>query len=147
MGTIAFISWFIFFVAIENLGERPLAVTNMVRSISSVVFLFINAFASTASSLVGNLIGAGEADRVWGLCRRMVRLCFAFVLPVSLLFALLPRVVLGAYTSNAELIAAAVPVPPETTPIIISLMAAASSAVQISVSFSGTVFFVSVPSG
>jgi len=42
----------------------------MVRSISSVVFLFINAFASTASSLVGNLIGAGEADRVWGLCRR-----------------------------------------------------------------------------
>ena len=27
---IAFISWFIFFVAIENLGERPLAVTNMV---------------------------------------------------------------------------------------------------------------------
>ena len=106
---IAFISWFIFFVAIENLGERPLAVTNMVRSISSVVFLFINAFASTASSLVGNLIGAGEADRVWGLCRRMVRLCFAFVLPVSLLFALLPRVVLGAYTGNAELIAAAVP--------------------------------------
>jgi len=104
---IAFISWFIFFVAIENLGERPLAVTNMVRSISSVVFLFINAFASTASSLVGNLIGAGEADRVWGLCRRMVRLCFAFVLPVSLLFALLPRVVLGAYTGNAELIAAA----------------------------------------
>ena len=81
----------------------------MVRSISSVVFLFINAFASTASSLVGNLIGAGEADRVWGLCRRMVRLCFAFVLPVSLLFALLPRVVLGAYTGNAELIAAAVP--------------------------------------
>ena len=74
---IAFISWFIFFVAIENLGERP--------------------------------IGAGEADRVWGLCRRMVRLCFAFVLPVSLLFALLPRVVLGAYTGNAELIAAAVP--------------------------------------
>ena len=39
----------------------------------------------------------------------VVRLCFAFVLPVSLLFALLPRVVLGAYTGNAELIAAAVP--------------------------------------
>lgn len=56
---IAFISWFIFFVAIENLGERPLAVTNMVRSISSVVFLFINAFASTASSLVG------QPDRSW----------------------------------------------------------------------------------
>lgn len=106
---VAFISWFIFFVAIENLGERPLAITNMVRSISSVAFLFVNAFASTTSSLVGNLIGAGEADRVGELCRRMVRLCFAFVVPVSLLFALFPRVVLGAYTGNEALIAAAVP--------------------------------------
>lgn len=106
---VAFVSWFIFFVAIENLGERPLAVTNMVRSISSVAFLFVNAFASTSSSLVGNLIGAGQADRVPGLCRRMVRLCFAFVLPVSLLFALFPRAVLGIYTGNGELITAAVP--------------------------------------
>ena len=106
---LAFISWFIFFVAIEHLGERPLAVTNIVRSISSVVFLFINAFASTACSLVGNLIGAGEADRVGPLCRRMVRLCFAFVLPVSLLFAVFPRSILSIYTGDASLVAAAVP--------------------------------------
>ena len=105
----AFISWFIFFVAVEHLGERPLAVTNMVRSVSSIVFLFVNAFASTASSLAGNLIGAGDPDEVPGLCRRMVRLCFAFVLPVSLFFALFPRLVLGAYTGNEELITAAVP--------------------------------------
>lgn len=67
----AFLSWFIFFVCIEHLGAAELAVTNMVRSISSVVFLFVNAFASTASSLVSNLIGSGEADAVMPLCRRM----------------------------------------------------------------------------
>lgn len=56
----AFLSWFLFFVCIERLGTEQLAVTNMVRSIGSVVFLFVNAFASTASSLVSNLIGEGS---------------------------------------------------------------------------------------
>lgn len=32
---IAFGGWFIFFIAMEHLGERPLAITNVVRSISS----------------------------------------------------------------------------------------------------------------
>ena len=66
---IAFGGWFIFFIAMEHLGERPLAITNVVRSISSFLFMFVNAFASTNSSLVSNLIGAGESDRVLPLCR------------------------------------------------------------------------------
>lgn len=104
----AFMGWFVFFVAVEHLGERPLAVTNIVRSVSSFIFMFVNAFASTASSLVSNLIGAGETDRVLPLCRRMVRLCYAFVLPVSLLAALFPHVLLRIYTDSADLIAGAV---------------------------------------
>ena len=104
----AFLGWFVFFVAVEHLGERPLAVTNIVRSVSSFIFMFVNAFASTASSLVSNLIGAGESDRVLPLCRRMVRLCYAFVIPVALLAALFPRIVLRIYTDNAELVTGAV---------------------------------------
>lgn len=57
-------------------GERPLAVTNVVRSISSFLFMFVNAFASTSSSLVSNLIGSGKSDQVLGLCGRMIRLCY-----------------------------------------------------------------------
>jgi len=105
----AFLSWFLFFVCIERLGARELAVTNMVRSLSSVVFMFVNAFASTASSLVGNLIGAGEQERVLPLCRRMIGLCFCFVVPVSLLLAAFPRPALGFYSDNPELIAFGVP--------------------------------------
>jgi len=131
---VAFISWFIFFVAVEHLGERPLAVTNIVRSISSAVFLFVNAFASTASSLVGNLIGAGEADRVQGLCRRMTRLCYAFVVPVSLLIALFPRPILSAYTGSAELISAAVP----SLWVMLSTMAPCVPAFIYQFSVSGT---------
>ena len=56
---VAFLAWFLFFLCIEHLGKRDLAATNIVRAVSSLIFLFINAFASTTSSLVSNLIGAG----------------------------------------------------------------------------------------
>lgn len=105
----AFLSWFLFFVCIERLGTDQLAVTNMVRSIGSVVFLFVNAFASTASSLVSNLIGAGHTEEVRPLCHRMTRLCFSFVVPLALLIALFPERVLGFYSDDARLVAYGVP--------------------------------------
>lgn len=102
---IAFFGWFIFFVAMEHHGERPLAVTNIVRSISAFLFMFVNAFASTNSSLVSNLIGSGRTDEVMGLCRRMVKLCYCFVLPMGILIAVFPSTVLRIYTDNPSLIA------------------------------------------
>lgn len=105
----AFVAWFIFFVAMEHHGERPLAITNVVRSISSFLFMFVNAFASTNSSLVSNLIGAGQSDDVLPLSRRMIGLCYAFVLPLSLLIALFPSAVLRIYTDQADLIQASIP--------------------------------------
>lgn len=77
---VAFLAWFLFFLCIEHLGKRDLAATNIVRAVSSLIFMFINAFASTASSLVSNLLGAGYAEQIMPLCRKMIRLCFCFVL-------------------------------------------------------------------
>ena len=106
---IAFCGWFIFFVAMEHHGERPLAITNVVRSISAFLFMFVNAFASTNSSLVSNLIGAGQTEKVMPLCRQMIRLCYSFVLPLALLMAIFPTVVLRIYTDNLDLVASSVP--------------------------------------
>lgn len=106
---IAFVGRFIFFVVMEHQGERPLAVTNVVRSISSFLFMFVNAFASTSSSLVSNLIGSGKSDQVLGLCGRMIRLCYFFVLPLAILIALFPDLVLRIYTDNPDLIQNSVP--------------------------------------
>lgn len=105
---IAFFGWFVFFVAVEHHGERPLAISNVVRSISSFLFIFVNAFASTNSSLVSNLIGAGETERVMPLCRQMIRLCYAFVLPLILLMAAFPTLALRIYTDDTALVAGAV---------------------------------------
>lgn len=106
---IAISGWFVFFIAVEHLGERSLAITNVVRSISSLLFMIVNAFASTGSSLVSNMIGAGHSDQVMGLCRRVIRVCYCFVLPIALLIALFPSVVLRIYTDNPDLIANTIP--------------------------------------
>ncbi len=86
--------WFLFFVAVEHLGERPLAVTNIVRSVSGIVFMVVSAFGSTASTLTGNLLGAGEARLVGPTAARIVRMCYLLVAPVALLFALFPEGIL-----------------------------------------------------
>ncbi len=104
----AFCSWFIFFIAMEHHGERPLAITNIVRSISSFLFMFVNAFASTNSSLVSNLIGAGKPEKVMPLCRQMIKLCYSIVLPTALVIAIFPTLFLRIYTDNPSLIQDAV---------------------------------------
>lgn len=108
----AFVSmstWFIFFVAVEQLGERPLAISNIVRSISSMLFMLVNSFASTVNSLVSNLMGAGQSDQVMRLNWKVVRLCYLILLPLMALIAVFPKAVLGIYTDNVDLIAASVP--------------------------------------
>ena len=53
-------TWFLFFLFVEHLGERALAVTNVVRNISGIPFMVVAAFASTCSALVSNLIAREE---------------------------------------------------------------------------------------
>ena len=108
----AFVSvstWFLFFIAVEHLGERSLAISNIVRSVSSLLFLTTAAFASTTSSLVSNLMGAGQQQQVLPLCRKMIRMCYYFVLPLIALIFLFPSLLLYIYTDNLSLIAASAP--------------------------------------
>lgn len=108
----AFISistWFLFFIAVEHLGERPLAITNVLRNISSLFFIIVSAFATTASSLVSNLLGSGEQHRVMETFKKVSRLCYMFILPLVLLMALFPTPIMRIYTDNSSLIEAAVP--------------------------------------
>ena len=102
-------TWFLFFIFIEHLGERSLAITNIVRNVSSIPFMTITAFASTCSSLVSNLIGSGEARYVMPTIRQHVQLCTCIVWPVILLIACLPTYVLHIYTDMPDLVEAAVP--------------------------------------
>ena len=102
-------TWFLFFLYIEHLGERALAVTNIVRSASGLLFMVMMAFASTCGSLTSNLIGRGHASEVPHLIHQHIRLAYLFVMPLALLFVLCPQLILGIYTDMADLREAAIP--------------------------------------
>lgn len=103
----AFISvapWFLFFVAIERLGEVQLAVSNIIRSISTVFFVIVNSFAAITGSLVSNLIGAGEGKSMFRLCGKILRLGYALGFPLIIIAMLLNKQIVGFYTDNVALI-------------------------------------------
>ena len=102
--------WFLFFIAIEHLGERSLAIANIMRSINTCFFMVIFAFADTASSMVSNLLGSGkDKSEIRLACRRAIKLTYLIGIPFLLLSALFPSVLLQIYTNNEELVQAALP--------------------------------------
>lgn len=108
----AFISistWFLFFIAVEHLGERPLAITNVLRNISSLFFIIVSAFATTISSLVSNLMGSGDFEKIMPAFRQVSKVCYMFILPLLLIMSLFPTLIMRIYTDNLELIHSAIP--------------------------------------
>lgn len=102
-------TWFLFFIAVEHLGERPLAITNIIRNVSAIPFMTTAAFASTCSTLVSNLIGAGKTKYVKGTIRQVVWITYGAVFPITILFLLFPEQTLHIYTDSTELIQSAIP--------------------------------------
>lgn len=102
-------TWFLFFLFVEHLGKEPLAVSNVVRSVSGFFYMIVAAFAATCGSLVSNLIGAGKTDAVLPTIRQHIRLCYLFVLGLGVLVAVFPTAVISIYTNIPELQAATVP--------------------------------------
>ncbi|WP_455586363.1 MATE family efflux transporter [Bacteroides sp.] len=102
-------TWLMFFLFVEHLGERALAVTNIIRNVSGIPFMIAMAFAATCGSLVSNLIGAGEIQCVQGTIRQHIRIAYAFVLPLLAFFALFPNLILSVYTDIPALREASIP--------------------------------------
>ncbi len=102
-------TWFIFFLFIEHTGERALAVSNIIRSISGLIWMVLMAFASTCSTLVSNAIGEGREDLVVPLVSKLLRLSYILVIPVLLLFSLFPELIVRIYTNIPDLIVDTVP--------------------------------------
>lgn len=102
-------TWFIFFLFVEHLGERSLAVSNIVRNISGLIWVILMAFSSTCSTLVSNMIGSGDQDRVPGLIVRVMKMGYAIITSVIILFAIFPKTVIRIFTDMPDIIDATVP--------------------------------------
>lgn len=96
--------WFIFFLAIEGLGERSLAVTNIVRNISAMLIMIISAFSTTAGALISNQIGAGEQRYIFKTCGMTLKMAYAVLVPILILLIIFPKDILSIFTDNPELV-------------------------------------------
>ena len=102
-------TWFLFFIAIEHLGARELAISNIVKSLFSFIFVIINSFASTVSSVVSNLIGEDKTKEVIPATNKVLCLSALVTMPVLILMMVLPYPLLRVYTDSVELINQSIP--------------------------------------
>lgn len=107
--TISLSTWFIFFLFIEHLGERALAISNIARSVSGLLWVVLQAFSATCSTLVSNMIGEGHQEKVMSLVKRILKLSYIIVSTMILLFCLFPEAIARIYTDIPDLITASIP--------------------------------------
>lgn len=96
--------WFVFFIAIERQGERPLAIANIVRSVYIVLLIPVQALQTAANTLVSNLIGAGGVSEVVRLLHKVARMSFLIMAFFVVLCVMFPHLLLSVYTGEAVLI-------------------------------------------
>lgn len=102
---LSIVTWLMFFVFIENyLGERPLAVTNIVRSLYTIVTIPSHALGSAVNTMVSNTIGAARQNEVLNLIKRVALISLFSMLSIILIVAIAPRLMIHIYTNDLSLI-------------------------------------------
>lgn len=108
--TISIISWEFFYILIEHHGQRDLAISNTMRNIFGFFGCFTWAFASTANTMVSNVIGQNKQEEVQRLIYRIMYWSVGFALFVCLFLNIFPYSFLSVYGQGEEFIVAAIPV-------------------------------------
>jgi Na+-driven multidrug efflux pump len=97
-------AWFLFFVVIEHMGERELAISNIIRATYMIMMTPVWGYAAATNSMVSNLIGQGRQEEVGKLVKRIIKLALITSGAIFLLMMISPKSILGISTSDAQLI-------------------------------------------
>lgn len=106
---VSFATWLMFMLAVEHLGERELAITNVLRSISSLPFMIAGALYGSANAITSNLIGMDKEKEIVHTTKRIIVLGYLCGLLLELLMLISPFWIMRIYTDNLSLIEAAKP--------------------------------------
>jgi putative MATE family efflux protein len=107
---ISMTAWLVFFLFIEKLGERALAVSNIIRSFYIILMIPMWGFSSATNTLVSNLIGQGRGDEVMSLVMKVMKLCAIGVFFLVMIGFSFPELALKVYTNDPVLMDASLPV-------------------------------------
>lgn len=87
-------SWFIFFGIVENLGERELAITNLVRMVYLMLSIPCWGFSSGVNTLVSNFIGQQRKQAVVPIIFKTAKVCWVVTMVLTLPIAIFPQEIL-----------------------------------------------------
>lgn len=107
---ISIISWEFFYILIEHHGARDLAISNTMRNIFGFFGVFTWAFAATSNTMVSNIIGQGQYDRVIPLIQKIVKASAGLTILVWIALNLFPHLFLSIYGQGEDFVNAAIPV-------------------------------------
>lgn len=103
-------SWLAFFLFVEKMGERELAVSNVVRSFYMILMIPVWGFASATNTLVSFLIGSKREDQVISLVSKTMVIGIAATSLMVIISSFLPELAARIYTDDPALIREALPV-------------------------------------
>ena len=106
---VSFATWLFFMLAVEHLGENELAISNILRSISALPFMIINALLGTANAITGNLYGADRESEINAAAIKMIVLGYLGGIVATALLLISPFWIMRIYTDDTDLIHLAVP--------------------------------------
>jgi len=107
---ISMAGWFVFFLLIEKTGEKPMAVSNIARSIYIILMIPIWAFSQAANTLVSNVIGEGHKEKVMKTVYKVTTLSFLFTFFIAVATLIFPGRIISVYTSDQMLAITTAPV-------------------------------------
>ena len=108
--TISLVTWLIFFLLLEDYGERAKAISNAMRNVFGIVGVFLWAFASTSNTMVSNLIGQGKENKVIGSIEKIMWLSLSTTFFIVLLLNIFPQHFLHMFGQSPEFVTDAIPV-------------------------------------
>lgn len=102
--------WFVFFVLIEQMGELPIAISGITRSVYMLLLIPAFALGATANTLTSRLIGAGKTIEIKNTLLKIMIISYCFVLPLVLICVIFPESLASLFTQDAQLAVDAAPV-------------------------------------
>lgn len=97
-------SWYVFFIILEQTGERPLAISNILRGMYMIFTIPIFSLGSAANTMVSNLLGENQADAVIPTIKRISKISLFSILGLILLGLLFSESFISIYTNDPSLI-------------------------------------------
>lgn len=97
-------SWFLFFVFIEKMGTKELAISNIVRAVYILIMSPLLAFSHSTVTITGQLFGAKAYNKLHHTVWRIVLLSALFTLFFSIICFFEPQWLMRLFTNDVGLI-------------------------------------------